>query len=46
LEAAPIAENFIEIDEKLGKDGKRKFNFMLGRHSITGNRTNRHGFSL
>jgi hypothetical protein len=28
-----MAENFIEADEKLGKDGKRRFNFMLGRHS-------------
>jgi hypothetical protein len=29
-----MAENFIETDEKLGKDGKRRFkNFMLGRQS-------------
>jgi hypothetical protein len=28
-----MAENFIETDEKLGEDGKRRFNFMLGRHS-------------
>ena len=33
LEAAAMAENFIERDEKLGEDGKRTFNFMLGRHS-------------
>jgi hypothetical protein len=28
-----MAENFIETDEKLGKDSKIRFNFMLGRHS-------------
>ena len=29
-----MAENFIEIDEKHGaEDGKRRLNFMLGRHS-------------
>jgi hypothetical protein len=28
-----MAENFTETDEKLGEDGKRRFNFMLGRHS-------------
>jgi hypothetical protein len=33
LEAATMAEHFIETDEKLGEDGKRGFNFMLGRHS-------------
>ena len=33
MEAAAMAENFIEIDERLGEDGKRRFNFMLGRHS-------------
>jgi hypothetical protein len=33
LKAAAMAENFFETDEKLGKDGKRRFNFMLGRHS-------------
>jgi hypothetical protein len=32
LEAAAMAEHLIEIDEKLGKDGRRRFNFMLGRH--------------
>jgi hypothetical protein len=30
LEAAAMAEK--EADEKLGEDGKRRFNFMLGRH--------------
>jgi hypothetical protein len=33
LEAAAMAENFMEIDEKLGEDGKRRLNFMLRRHS-------------
>jgi hypothetical protein len=33
LEAATMAEDFKETDEKLGEDGKRRFNFMLGRHS-------------
>ena len=33
MDAAAMAENFIEIDERLGEDGKRRFNFMLGRHS-------------
>jgi hypothetical protein len=33
LEAAAMAKNFTETDEKLGKDGKRRSNFMLGRHS-------------
>jgi hypothetical protein len=33
LEAAAMAENFMGTDEKLGKDGKRRFNFTLGRHS-------------
>jgi hypothetical protein len=33
LEAETMAETFIETDEKLGEDGKRRFNFMLGRHS-------------
>jgi hypothetical protein len=33
LEAATMAENFIETDEKLGEDGKRRFNFMFRRHS-------------
>ncbi len=33
LEAAAMAENFIKTDEKLCEDGKRRFNFMLGRHS-------------
>jgi hypothetical protein len=33
LKAAAMAENFMETDEKLGKDGKRRFNFMLGRPS-------------
>jgi hypothetical protein len=33
LEAAAMAEIFMETDEKLGQDGKRRFNFMLGRHS-------------
>jgi hypothetical protein len=33
LKAENMAENFIETDEKLGKDGKRRFNFMLGRRS-------------
>jgi hypothetical protein len=28
-----MAENFIETDENLGEGGKRRFNFMLGRHS-------------
>jgi hypothetical protein len=28
-----MAENFKQKDERLGKDGKRRFNFMLGRHS-------------
>jgi hypothetical protein len=28
-----MANNFREKDEKLGEDGKRRFNFMLGRHS-------------
>jgi hypothetical protein len=27
-----MAQNFIEIDEKLGEDRKRRFNFMLRRH--------------
>jgi hypothetical protein len=33
VEAAAMAENSMATDEKLGKDGKRRFNFMLGRHS-------------
>jgi hypothetical protein len=33
LEAAVMAEKFKETDERLGKGGKRRFNFMLGRHS-------------
>jgi hypothetical protein len=33
LEAAAMADNFIETDEKLGKEGKRRFNFKLARHS-------------
>jgi hypothetical protein len=33
LEAAAMAENVMETDEKLVEDGKRRFNFMLGRHS-------------
>jgi hypothetical protein len=33
LEAATMAENFIETDEKLGEDSKRRLNFMLGRQS-------------
>jgi hypothetical protein len=33
LEAATMAEEFIERDEKLGKDSKRSFSFMLRRHS-------------
>jgi hypothetical protein len=28
-----MAGNFIETDEKLGEDGKRRFNFMFRRHS-------------
>jgi hypothetical protein len=33
LEAAAMAENYMARDKKLGEDGKRRFNFMLGRHS-------------
>jgi hypothetical protein len=33
LEVAAMAENFIETDKKLGKEGKRRFTYMLGRHS-------------
>jgi hypothetical protein len=33
LEAAAMAENVMDTDEKLGKEGKRRFNFMLRRHS-------------
>jgi hypothetical protein len=43
LEAATMAE---KTDEKLGEDGKRRFNFMLGRHSHHWNMPNKHGFSL
>jgi hypothetical protein len=28
-----MAENFMETDKKPDKDSKRRFNFMLGRHS-------------
>jgi hypothetical protein len=28
-----MAKYFIETDEKQGEDDKRRFNFMLGRHS-------------
>jgi hypothetical protein len=33
LEAGAMAENFIETDEELGEDCKRRFNFTLGRYS-------------
>ena len=33
LETATTVEIFIETDEKLGENGKRRFNFMSGRHS-------------
>jgi hypothetical protein len=34
LEATTTAGNFIKTDEKLGEDGKRRFNFMLGFPSL------------
>jgi hypothetical protein len=33
LEAAAMAENLIEADEKLAEDSKKRFNFMLGGRS-------------
>ena len=33
LETATTVGIFIETDKKLGENGKRRFNFMFGRHS-------------
>jgi hypothetical protein len=47
LEAATMAENFIEIYEKLGEDGAKEGSTSCSEDiPITGNVPNKHGFSL